>query len=106
MTAWPKGVAVTPRNLDEEWFAADIAQGAEASGEARQVRIYYTTAAAVDVEYTLNSGTAWHVLETSSVNTYRAPVYIPIRNGDLFNMRHGTAADTVIVCRVDITDEG
>ena len=107
MVGYPKGLATTPRNQDEEWFATDIGQATESAGEARMVRIYYITADAVDVEYTLNSGASWEVLETSVANTYRAPVYIPIRNADLFNMRHGTAAtDTAVICRVDIVTEG
>ena len=107
MVGYPKGLAVTPRNQNEEWFATDISQTSEAAGQARQIRIYYTTAAVVDVEYTLNSGTLWNVLETSVANTYRAPLYFPIRDGDAFNMRHVTAAtDTVVVCRADSVTEG
>ena len=107
MVGYPKGLAVTPRNQNEEWFATDVSQAAEAAGQERQVRIYYTTADAVDVEYTRDSGSNWITLETSTADTYRAPVYIPIRDGDLFNMRHSTAAtDTAVVCRVDIVTEG
>ena len=102
MVSYAKAVAVTPRNTGEEWFAADVSQAPEASGKARQFRIYYTTAGAVAVEYTLDSGANWIAIETSAIDTYRAPIYIPIRDGDLFNMRHGTAATSpLVVCRVD-----
>ena len=102
MVGYPKGLAVTPRNTGEEWFATDVSQATEAAGEARKVRIYYTTAGAVDVEYSIDSGANWITIETSAIDTYRAPIYIPIRDGDLFNMRHGTAATTpTVVCRVD-----
>ena len=105
-------VAFAKANIDEtkavniEWFAADVTQADTAVGKARQFRIYYTTSLAVAIQYTIDSGANWITLETSAINTYRAPIYIPIIDGDLFNMRHVTAADTVIVCRADIVTEG
>ncbi len=107
MVAFAKANINETKAVNIEWFTTDVSQVSEASGKARQFRIYYTTSLAVAIEYTLNSGTAWHVLETSAVNTYRAPIYIPIIDGDLFNMRHVTAATTpTVVCRVDSVLEG
>ncbi len=108
MVGYPKAAINETKAQDVEWFATDVGQAAEAAGEARKVRIYYTTSLAVLIEYTLDSGSTWKQLELlSAVDTYKAPVYIPIRDGDLFNMRHGTAATTpTVVCRVDIVTEG
>ena len=103
MVSYAKAAINETKAQDVEWFAIDVSQAPEAGGKARQFRIFYTTTLAVLIEYTLDSGSTWKQLELlSAIDTYKAPVYIPIRDGDLFNMRHGTAATTpTVVCRVD-----
>jgi len=107
MVAFAKADINTTKAVNIEWFTTDVTQADTAVGKARQFRIYYTTSLAVAIQYTLDSGSNWVTLETSAINTYRAPIYIPVIDGDLFNMRHVTAATTpTVVCRIDSVLEG
>ena len=87
-----------------EWFAADLSPETLSSDqEASKFRVSVALSSAVDVQFTLDSGTTW--LKLNSGNTLVADsLYIfdvPTRFGDTFNMRTSTSGGcTVRVCRI------
>ena len=98
------GSASGSKAQNAEWFAADLSPETLSSDqEASKFRVSVAASSAVDVQFTLDSGTTW--LKLNSGNSVVAEALyiwdIPVRFGDTFNMRTSTSGGcTVRVCRI------
>ena len=106
----PVGAESGVKAQNAEWFASDIATGADQTLYSSKYRIFVSINAAKVVEVTVDSGTTW-VSVNGGVALVAGACYtfdIPTRSGDTFNMRIPTSGGaTVNVCRVDeIFSEG
>jgi len=88
-----------------EWFATDIK-----INDTGKIRMNVVVNSAVDVEITKDSGGVW--IDLNSGNNLgiddETNFSIPVRAGDLFNVRTTNASGTTVrYCRLDfITNEG
>jgi len=99
----------TAEAQNAEFFGTDLTPIVDANHEAL-FRIFLAFSAAVDLEYTLNSGTTWVLVNTGTdlVASAGYIFYIAVRNGDTVNFRIPTVGGaTVSHFRVaEILEEG
>lgn len=96
--------AGTVKAQNAEFFATDVAPTLTSTTRAASLRLLIALSAAVKIEITLDSGTTWQSINANAAvvaeSLYKFD--IPIRNGDLFNIRvPDVGGATVRVCRVD-----
>jgi hypothetical protein len=98
------GSASGSKAQNAEWFAADLSPETLSSDqEASKFRVSVAASSAVDVQFTLDSGTTW--LKLNSGNSVVAEALyiwdIPVRFGDTFNMRTTDGSGTTVrICRI------
>ena len=98
------GSASGSKAQNAEWFAADLSPETLSSDqEASKFRVSVALSSAVDVQFTLDSGTTW--LKLNSGNSVVAEALyiwdIPVRFGDTFNMRKTEGSGTKVrICRI------
>lgn len=97
------------KTTNEEWFTTDLqTEMTHGSHEASKFRICCAIDNGRKVQVTLDSGTYWAYLNGGDT-LVQDSIYIlevPIREGDLFNMRADGDCD-VKICRVsEVTMEG
>ena len=80
-----------------EWFAGDLI----IQEDAEHWVVQYSTSAAVIVEVTYDSGTAWNILTTLTVVDTVNIENLYVKKGDLVNFRTPSASGaTVDICNV------
>lgn len=92
--------AATAKAQNAEYFAADLAPVLATADYASEFKISLS-GTAVDVEYTLDSGTTWLKFGTLTAQT-KTEYTVRVRTGDTFNMRTIAGAGiTLDYLRVD-----
>ena len=106
----PVGLATGAKAQNAEWFASDIATGADQTLYSSKYRVFVAINAEKLVQCTVDSGTTWFTLNSANaLEVNGAYVFdIPTRSGDTFNMRiPDSGGATILICRVDeIFSEG